>query len=121
MLILRSKYRQNLLKYKKLICPNLKVFFSFFVRIFSCTFRGKDKHTIYIGLESTKIIAFFNANIFFLGVDFLFYTAFLLPRASCSNELEMNVPFYREKPQAFENYRCGTLFIFGDDKREFVT
>lgn len=77
-------------------------------------------HTIYIGLESAKIIAFCNANIFFLGVDFLFYTAFLLPRASCSNQLEMNVLFYREKPQAFENYRCGTVFTFGDDKREFV-
>lgn len=33
----------------------------------------------------------------------------------------MNVPFYRKKPQAFENYRCGTVFTFGDDKREFVT
>lgn len=77
-------------------------------------------HTIYIGLESAKIIAFCNANIFFLGVDFLFYTAFLLPLASCSNQLEINVLFYREKPQAFENYRCGTVFTFGDDKREFV-
>lgn len=109
------------MKYKKLIFPKLKVFFSFFEKIFSCPFRGKDMHTSYTGLESAKIIAFCNANIFSMGVDFLFYTAFFLPGASCSNQLEMNVPLYREKPQAFENYRCGTVFTFGDDKREFVT
>lgn len=78
-------------------------------------------HTSYIGLESAKIIAFCNANIFFLRVDFLFYTVVLLPGASCSNQLELNVLLYREKPQAFENYRCETIFTFGDDKREFVT
>lgn len=101
--------------------PNFKVFFSFFDRTFSCPFRGKDMHTIYTGLEPAKIIAFCNANIFFLGVDFLFYTAFLLPGASCSNQFEMNVPLYREKPRAFENYRCGTVFTFGEDNGEFVS
>lgn len=33
----------------------------------------------------------------------------------------MNVPLHAYKPQAFENYRCGTVFTFGDDKREFFT
>lgn len=34
---------------------------------------------IYSGLESAKIIAFCNANVFFLRVDFLCYIDFFFP------------------------------------------
>lgn len=77
--------------------------------------------TTYICLESEKVIAFCNANILFLGIDFLGFFAFSFPGPSCSNQLEMNVLLHLQKPQAFQNYRCGTVFAFGDDKREFVT
>lgn len=43
-------------------------------------------HSMCTGLSSAKIVAVCNANVFLLGIDFLFHIAFSLPEASCLNQ-----------------------------------
>lgn len=58
-----------LLKYRKINMPNLLNTLPFLLMGIFCPFSGKDMLAIYIGMESAKIIAFCNANTFFLGID----------------------------------------------------